>query len=59
MSVEELKKQVTIILEKTTDEKVLEQVLSVLQNNKPRMTAQEIFDRVSARYDNTLRKLAQ
>jgi hypothetical protein len=60
MSVLEMKKkEVVQLLEATDNEKLLEEVLALLKREKQRLTPEEIFEKVAARYDNTLRRLAQ
>jgi cobalamin biosynthesis protein CbiD len=60
MSVLEMqKKEVIQLLEVIDNEKLLEEVLTLLKKEKQRLTPQEIFEKVAARYDNTLRRLAQ
>ena len=53
------KKEVAQLLEATDNEKLLEEVLILLKREKQRLTPEEIFEKVAARYDNTLRRLAQ
>lgn len=53
------KKEVVKLLEAIDNEKLLEEVLALLKREKQRLTPEEIFEKVAARYDNTLRRLAQ
>lgn len=53
------KKEVAELLEATENEKLLEEVLALLKKEKQRLAPEEIFEKVAARYDNTLRRLAQ
>ncbi len=60
MSEIELKKQKAVqLIQEVNDENVLEEIVKFLQEKKHTLTAQEIFSKISSRYDNTLRKLAQ
>ena len=60
MSEIELKKQKAVqLIQEVNDENVLEEIVKFLQEKKHTLTAEEIFSKISSRYDNTLRKLAQ
>ena len=60
MSEVELKKQkVFQLIQEFEDENLLDEVINFLQEKKHTITAEEIFSKISSRYDNTLRKLAQ
>ena len=60
MSELELKKQKAFqLIQEVEDENLIEEVVKFLQEKKHTLTAEKIFTKVSSRYDNTLRKLAQ
>ena len=60
MSEIELKKQKAFqLIQEVDDENLIEEVVKFLQEKKHTLTAEQIFTKVSSRYDNTLRKLAQ
>ncbi len=60
MSELELKKQKAFqLIQEVDDENLIEEVVKFLQEKKHTLTAEQIFTKVSSRYDNTLRKLAQ
>ncbi len=60
MSEIELKKQKAFqLIQEVEDENLIEEVVKFLQEKKHTLTAEQIFTKVSSRYDNTLRKLAQ
>ncbi len=60
MSVQEMKKTLINLVEKQDDTQKLQKALEILANTESKeWSAQEIFDRVSSRYNNTLKKLAQ
>ena len=60
MSEIELKKQkVFELIQEVNDENIIEEVVRFLQEKTHTLTAEEIFSKISSRYDNTLRKLAQ
>ena len=60
MSEIELKKQkVFELIQEVNDENIIEEVVRFLQEKTQTLTAEEIFSKISSRYDNTLRKLAQ
>ncbi len=60
MSELELKKQKAFqLIQEVEDENLIEEVVKFLQEKKHTLTAEQIFTKVSSRYDNTLRKLAQ
>ena len=60
MSEIELKKQKAFqLIQEVEDEYLIEEVVKFLQEKKHTLTAEQIFTKVSSRYDNTLRKLAQ
>ena len=60
MSEIELKKQKAFqLIQEVDDENLIEEVVKFLQEKKHTLTAEQIFTKVSSRYDNTLRKLAK
>ena len=60
MSEIELKKQKAFqLIQEVDDENIIEEVVRFLQEKKHTLTAEQIFSKVSTKYDNTLRKLAQ
>lgn len=60
MSEIELKKQKAFqLIQEFDDENIIEEVVKFLQEKKHTLTAEQIFTKVSSRYDNTLRKLAK
>ena len=60
MSEIELKKQKAFqLIEEVDDENIIEEVVKFLQEKKHTLSANEIFSKISSRYDNTLRKLAK
>jgi cobalamin biosynthesis protein CbiD len=60
MSEIELKKQKAFqLIQEVDDENIIEEVVKFLQEKKHTLTAEQIFSKISSRYDNTLRKLAQ
>jgi len=60
MSEIELKKQKAFqLIQEVEDEYLIEEVVKFLQEKKHTLTAEQIFTKVSSRYDNTLRKLAK
>ena len=60
MSEIEMKKQKAFqLIQEVEDEHLIEEVVKFLQEKKHVLSADEIFSKISSRYDNTLRKLAQ
>jgi len=60
MSEIELKKQKAFqLIQEVDDENIIEEVVKFLQEKKHTLSANEIFSKISSRYDNTLRKLAK
>ena len=60
MSEIELKKQKAFqLIQEVNDENIIEEVVKFLQEKKHTLSANEIFSKISSRYDNTLRKLAK
>ena len=60
MSEIEIKKQKAFqLIQEVNDENIIEEVVKFLQEKKHTLSANEIFSKISSRYDNTLRKLAK
>jgi hypothetical protein len=55
---ENKKREATLLIEETENEKLVEQILSLLRTEKNNSTPIEKFKKIAERYDNTLRRLA-
>jgi len=60
MNVEEMKKTVIEFVQQQDDETKLQRFLSIVAELKePKLSAKEAYERIKARYPETLAKLAQ
>jgi len=59
MSAAEIKEEIKARLATVNDEKVLAEILNVLNNPNPRLSIDEMYNEAVQQYGDTLRKLAQ